>query len=80
MKIEIKTEWEGRMGFSLTKVYEIYVDEELCGWAKRKWLAEEIANAINLGNITKTGDTTGKLADWAYKNNYKLFQRIEKAA
>ena len=78
MSVEIKKAFEGRCGNNLTPTFEVYVDSELCGFAKQKWLAKAIAESIVLGNIESTGDTTGRLADWAYKNDYPLFERIAK--
>ena len=76
MTYEIKIEWEGRMGFDQTKTYDVYVDGELVGFSKRKWLAKAIAEAIDAGHIERTGDTTGRYAMWASLHAPKQFERM----
>ena len=73
---ELKVEWEGRMGFNQSKTYEIYVDGEMVGFSKRKWLAKAIAEAIVNGDIGRTGDTTGRYAMWASENDPEKFDRM----
>jgi len=76
MAYEIKVEWEGRMGFNQTKTYEIYVDGELVGFSKRKWLAKAIAEAIDAGHIEGSGDTTARYSLYAFTNAPANFERM----
>lgn len=76
MNFEIKKEWQGRMGTNLTTTYEVYVDGEIVGFAKQKWLATAIGEAIVAGHIEATGDTTARFSNWAYTNAPDVFDRI----
>lgn len=78
MRIEIKKVWEGRMGFNLTPTFEIYLDGELVGFNKRRWLAEQIGNAVVDGRIPATGDTTAAFEKWAFVNAPEVFNRLDK--
>lgn len=78
MFTQIREVYEGRMGNNLTKTYLVFVDGEEAGYSKRKWLAEEIARAICDGRIQPHGDTTARLAEWAFNNDRPLFDRINK--
>jgi len=77
--IDIKRVMEGRMGNDFTPAYDVYVDGAMVGYAKRLWLAKAIGAAVAEGRIESTGDTTGRLADWAYKNDLALYERICKS-
>ena len=76
MKHGIDKVFEGRMGFNQTATYDIYLDGELVGFAKRKWLAQAIFDAIVAGHIDGTGDTTMAFAKWAATNAPDLFNRM----
>lgn len=58
MTYEIKRVMTGKMGNNFRPYYEIYVDGNLVGGAARKWVATEIAKAIEAGHMKATGDTT----------------------
>ncbi len=68
--------WEGRMGNDLTPTYEVWLNGELVGFAKRKWLAQAIFDAIRAGHIEGTGDTTMRFAKWASENAPDLYNRM----
>lgn len=74
MRLFLKKLMEGRMGTNLTPVWGVLV-----GFAKRKWLAEAIGQAIISGHIPADGDTTTRLAQWAAANDRALFERIERS-
>ena len=77
--IEIKKTFEGRVGNTLTPCYDVYIDGAMVGYSKRLWLAKAIGEAVSEGKIESTGDTTGRLCDWAFKNDSDLFDRIIKS-
>lgn len=74
--LQIKKVYEGRMGTNLRPVFEIYVNGELVGFAKLKWLATAIGDAIVAGHIEASGDTTMRFAIWARDNAPALFDRM----
>jgi len=76
MKVEVKPVVECKMGNNPVTVFELYVDGESLATVKRKWLAVEIARAIEAGQIEKTGDVQSRFAQWAYLNARELFNRI----
>ena len=71
MKVEVKP-----VGNNPVTVFELYVDGESLATVKRKWLAVEIARAIEAGQIEKTGYVQGRFEQWAYLNARELFNRI----
>lgn len=76
MNMEIKKVMEGRMGTNLRPTFEIYINGELVGFAKQKWLATAIGEAIVAGHIEASGDTTMRFAIWASTNAPALFDRM----
>ena len=75
-QLRIDQVYEGRMGNVMRPAYEIYIDGELVGFAKQKWLAQAIGRAILEGYIEATGDTTMAFAKWAASNAPTLFDRM----
>ncbi len=73
---ELKRIMEGKCGNDFTPAWEVYVDGEIVGYAKQKWLAKAIGEAIVAGHIEKTGDTTGRFMIWASVNDREAFDRM----
>lgn len=73
---ELRKVWEGRMGNNLTTSWEVWINGEIVGGDKRKWLACAVGEAIVSGKIEAAGDTTSRFADWAYTNAPAVFDRM----
>lgn len=77
MTIEIRKEWEGRMGNDMTPSFDGYVDGVLVVIGlKRKWLTKAVCEAIVRGDIESSGDTVARFSKWAMNNDRAAFERM----
>jgi hypothetical protein len=74
--VRIEKAWEGRMGFSQTARFDVYVNDKLVGSSTRKWLARAIGEAVVAGHISGDGDTTMAFAKWAAVHDREALDRM----